>query len=66
MSVTVRMRHVRHLNWCSGRTRDWFASKGLSWSDFLEHGISSDILEATGDHLALEAVAVARKEAEGG
>lgn len=50
---------------CARGARAWFAAHGLSWTDFVAHGIPSETLEATGDALALRVVAFARSELEG-
>lgn len=62
MTVIVRMRHIRAADLCAGGARQWFAHHGFSWPDFLENGKSADELEATGDALALQVVAIARAE----
>lgn len=67
-TVIVTTRHLftipgysRRNGFCRGKSRDWFRAKGLDWSDFVKNGISSDVLEATGDGLALAVVAWARE-----
>lgn len=45
---------------CSRGARVWFAAHGLSWADFVAHGIPAETLAATGDALALRVVAHAR------
>lgn len=62
-SVLVQFRHVRAANLCARGTRAWFIQHGLSWSEFLATGIPASVFEATGDPLALRAVAAAREEA---
>ena len=59
---TITMRHVRAAGICARAARTWFASHGLSWDDFLSHGISASRLRATGDGLAERAI----REAERG
>lgn len=63
-SVIVRMKHVRAARLCSGGTRGWWRDHGLDWSDFLANGIPAERLAATGDPLALRAVAAAEADSE--
>lgn len=58
--VTVRMQHVRAAGMCAAGARAFFVRHGLSWGDFLKNGVSSDVLEQTGDAMALQVVEVAR------
>jgi hypothetical protein len=60
--VIVKMCHVRKVSHCSRGARDFFNNHNLSWQDFLENGISSDILELTGDFMAMQVVQVAKTE----
>lgn len=46
---------------CRDKSRDWFRAHGLSWRNFVAHGIPAETLEATGDGLALELVKWARQ-----
>lgn len=59
-SVMVKMLHVRKAKMCSRGVRAFLENHKLSWQDFLTEGIASEKLEATGDHMALEVVKVAR------
>lgn len=47
---------------CARGGRAWFARHGLDWTDFVRHGIEAEILEQTGDGLALALVAHARSQ----
>lgn len=60
--VTVTVRHVRKAALCMSGARNWFDSYGLSWSDFLENGISAARLDTLGDALADKVSAIAREE----
>lgn len=46
---------------CRGGARQWFHAHDLDWSHFVAHGINAEVLEATGDGMALALVAWARK-----
>lgn len=46
---------------CRGKSRDWFRAHGLDWSDFVRNGIAAEVMEATGDGLALALVRWARE-----
>lgn len=63
MSVTVTVNHLRAAKMCARSARPWFAEQGLSWSDFVAHGIDSEVLRETNDVLALKVIAVAEAEA---
>lgn len=66
MSVIVQMRHIRAAKLCARGSRHWFETNGFSWADFVANGKPADELEATGDALALQVVAIARQEAADG
>ncbi|GAB3755203.1 hypothetical protein GCM10028795_27550 [Lysobacter olei] len=51
----------RRNGFCRSGARAWFKRHGLDWQDFVRNGIPATTLEATGDGLALAAVAWARK-----
>lgn len=65
--------HVHHLytiarpgagvGFCARGCRAWFAEHGLSWSDFVAHGLPEEVLAATGDELALRVIAHAHAQA---
>lgn len=61
--VMVHMRHIREAGLCSSGMRAWFTLHDLDILDFIRNGIPAERLEATGDHFALQVVAVARAEA---
>lgn len=58
--VVVTMKHVRQAQMCSRGTREFFARHNLDWQSFLESGISSDVILATGDAMGAKVVEVAR------
>ena len=62
----VTIRHVRKAMLCMAGARNWFASHGFDWGDFLENGKEADELDATGDALAHQVTAIARQEAANG
>ena len=66
MAVLVGIRHLRAARMCGRAARPWFDRNGLSWNEFLTVGVSSDVLRATGDVLALKVVELAEAEAESG
>lgn len=54
------MRHVRCANMCSGGAREFSKRYNLDWQKFLDDGVDSKILEATGDRMALLVVEAAK------
>ena len=58
--VVVTMKHVRQAKMCSRGTREFFAKHNLDWQSFLEKGIGSNAILATGDAMGAKVVEVAR------
>ena len=50
-SLRVTLQDVRSARYCLAGVRPWFRRHGLSWSEFLTHGIEAKRLRATGDAL---------------
>jgi len=57
------MRHLRAAGMCNREPRKFGMRQGWSWAEFLERGIAVEIVEATGDPLALRVAEIARREA---
>lgn len=49
--------YLGRLGYCAAGARRWWAARGLSWADFVAHGIPASVLTATGDPMALALVA---------
>lgn len=62
--VIVTMRDVRGILGCARGAREFCQRHEINWTSFLERGVDADILEATGDHMALRLVAFARQRVE--
>lgn len=60
--VVVRMRHIRQARLCARGAREWFTHHGLPYSRFLDEGLPVEVIEATGDKMALDVARVARDE----
>lgn len=60
--VVVCMRHVRAARLCARGARDWFAHHGLPYNTFLTVGLPVEVIEATGDQMALDVARIARDE----
>lgn len=58
--IIITLQDMRSLKYCARGARSFLLRHDLSWTEFLDHGISSDVLEATGDAMALKLVEVAR------
>lgn len=58
--VMVRMEHVRAARQCSRGARAFFTRHGLDWERFLRNGVPVELLEATGDAMAIKVCEVAR------
>lgn len=66
MTVMVRMKHLRMAGMCNREPRTFCAQQGLSWSDFVSEGLPAELLEATGDPMAIRVAAIAREDSDGG
>lgn len=56
--MIVKRHHLDEMQprYCANGSRRWFARMGLDWAAFVRDGIESDVLEATGDAMALKLV----------
>lgn len=59
-SVLVNMAHVRQAKMCSRGARQFFERHGLDWQEFIKNGLPSEVIEQTGDAMALQVVKVAK------
>ncbi len=59
-TVKIRMTHIRKVSMCSKGAREFFKKHNLDWQKFLDEGLDSNLIEATGDAMALEVVKVAK------
>jgi hypothetical protein len=57
------VRHIRASGLCMRGARAWCARYNINYTEFLQHGIECDVLEATGDHFAITVSKAAREEA---
>ena len=61
--MIVRMRHVRMAGMCGGKAvRDHVIKCGLSWHDFLRHGLPIEVLRAVDDALVQQVVEAAERD----
>lgn len=58
--VIVTMADIRAARMCSRGTRAFFDRHHIDWQAFLKDGVPAEVLEATGDAMALQVVEVAR------
>lgn len=59
--MIVRLEDMHAVDFCNRGARQWFAQHGISWADFVRDGIDSNILIDTGDAMAADVVAAARR-----
>lgn len=52
---------LRVLGFCNKGAREFFERHEINWWLFLQHGVDADILIATNDSMALDAVEQAKK-----
>lgn len=55
---------MRAVGYCNRGGRDFFASHGLDWADFVRNGIDSDVLRALNDAMADKVIEQAEKNAQ--
>lgn len=58
--IKITMRDIRAARMCSNGARAFFERHNLDWQKFLKEGLDSDLIEATGDAMALNVVKVAK------
>jgi len=60
--MIVKRHHLDEMQprYCANGSRRWFARMGLDWAAFVRDGIDADVLEATGDAMALKLVDTVR------
>ncbi len=62
----VTLVHCRRLGYCSRGLRGFFKRHGLDWQQFRDAGLPAEVIEATGNAMAMRAAELARAELEGG
>lgn len=60
--IMVRLKHVREAKMCMKGMRIWFNHHGLPLSEFRSHGLPVEVIEATGDQMALNVAKLARQD----
>lgn len=64
--IMVQMKHVRMANngkgYCMKGRRAWFLHRGLDDQAFRTVGLPVEVIEATGDMMALDVARVARED----
>jgi hypothetical protein len=60
IEVIVTHQDIAKLRYCNRGARRFFEQHGLDWSLFRTEGLSSTVLAATGDEMALAAIRQAR------
>ncbi len=58
--------HARRLGYCSRGMRAFFELHALDWQQFRDRGLPADVIEATGDAMAIKVAALAREDAAKG
>lgn len=62
--VIVRMCDLRAIKGCAKGARYFCVKHDISYATFIDQGLPAEVLEATGDHMALTLVAEARRRTE--
>lgn len=58
--IIVTIKHVRQARMCSSGARAFFSRHRLDWHKFLKEGLPVEVIEATGDAMALKVAEIAR------
>lgn len=59
--MIIKLSDVKKAGMCSKGARKFFKDHQLiEWSDFIENGVESELLVATGDAMALQVVEAAK------
>lgn len=58
--VIVTMQDIRAAGMCRRGTKAFFDRHGLDWDEFRRGGVPAEVLEATGDAMAIRVAEVAR------
>ena len=61
----AKIEHARALRYCSRGMRAFFEHHGLDYLTFVREGYPVEVLEATGDQMALDVAKVAREQERG-
>lgn len=56
MELMITHADMRSLGYCNRGARIWFERHGLDFNLFRKEGLSADVLEATGDAMAMRLV----------
>jgi hypothetical protein len=64
--VMVHLRHLTQATQCRKGARAFFARHGLDWGRFRREGLPAEVIEATGDAMAMATARLAREEASRG
>lgn len=62
----ITITDIRKQGYCVSGIKTWFAAHHLNFRSFLQHGVESDTLLATGDELARKVVEAKLKAADDG
>jgi hypothetical protein len=58
--IVVTMQHCREVGYCARGVRAFFKLHGLDLAQFLSEGLPAEVIESTGDAMALAAAKRAR------
>jgi len=58
--VIVKLSDLRKVKYCVSGSKAFFARHGIDWRDFCKNGIDAEILEGTGDAMAIKLAQVVR------
>jgi hypothetical protein len=64
LTLRVTIQDIRAARYCLPGVRPWFRRHGLDWQAFLDYGLPTETLRATGDALVEPVIAKAEERAQ--
>jgi hypothetical protein len=58
----IHVRHMRAANICARGSREWCARNGVSWAQFVAHGLPVAVMRELDDPIVNRIIAEAEKE----
>lgn len=58
--IRIGMKDVRAQKWCASGAREFCQKHGIDWKEFRTEGVPVEVMEATGDSMALQLVEAAK------
>lgn len=60
--MRLHVHHIRAARLCTKGARQWFATRGLDWNQFLAEGLDADFVRGLNDPISNQVLAAAEQE----